>query len=98
MSFKLIFAATLLVFSIGIRADAEDVARINREVAAYKHGKAIDNAIYEGRVIPGMNEEQVVRAKGYPVRRNDNGGNIQLVYPNGTGGHDYVYLRKGLTY
>ncbi len=95
---KFYVLAALSVFSMDAQADANDVARINREVAAYQKDRAIDNAISERRIIPGMNEEQVVRSKGYPTRRYDNGGSVQLVYPNPTGGSDYVYLRNGKTW
>lgn len=98
MSINFLVLAALIAFSLNAQADANDVARINREVAAYQKGKAIDNAISERRILPGMTEEQVVQAKGYPTKRNDNGGNVQFVYPNAAGGTDYVYLRNGKTY
>ena len=97
MSNKFYVLTALFAFSLGAQADANDVARINREVAAYQKDRAIDNAINERRIIPGMSEEQVIQAKGYPTQRNDNGGSIQLVYRS-AGGTDYIYLRNGKTY
>lgn len=96
--FMQIAKATCLFVALtpNVFADANDVARINREVAAYKKQQALDNAVLEGRVVSGMTESQVMRVKGSPSRINDNGGSVQWVYDNGSGGNDYVYFRSGV--
>ena len=94
---QIVKAACLFVaLTPNVFADANDVARINREVAAYKKQQALDNAAMQGRVVSGMTESQVIHAKGSPSRINDNGGSVQWVYDRGSLGPDYVYFRNGV--
>ncbi len=85
------------VTDLGSR-DNKDLYRINKDVAAYKKNKAIENAIYERRVISGMSQDQVSQALGQPTSVNDNGGRVQFVYNYGASGNKYVYFKDGLTY
>jgi hypothetical protein len=96
--FMQIAKATCLFVALtpNVFADANDVARINREVAAYKKQQALDNAVMERRVVSGMTESQVMQAKGSPSRINNNGGSVQWVYDKGSLGDDYVYFQNGV--
>jgi hypothetical protein len=77
--------------------DYRNISRINKEVAEYKKKKAIEDAMYEGRIVPGMDEYQVRRALGNPTRINVNGEQAQWVYDTARGGSTYVYFEHGLT-
>lgn len=77
--------------------DYKNIARTNADVAHYKRIKGVEDAMYDGRVIPGMTEDQVLRSLGKPKKINNNGGHIQWVYEK-PGNDTYVYFKDGYTY
>jgi len=76
---------------------AKDIQRFKREEALEKlriqRDAEVESAIHQKRVLVGMTEDELIRAKGRPTHINaSSGGFDQWVY----GGGLYVYLERGV--
>lgn len=74
--------------------------RLQQEVAVYKRRDAVEEAISQQRVIPGMTSEEALKSWGRPTKINRTvtagGSREQWVYRNEEIGNDrYVYVENG---